>query len=128
LFKFFYIDFFQVQVVTTMTGMPEPNSFLLRAWASDPLISMSLQPKNHQIKLFRMKTSSTSPLSQPFPQLKLEDIKKKPAPFPLIPASLPEPELEEPESDLDLPSSVVEEIEVCNLTFVRKLSNSDWCW
>jgi hypothetical protein len=94
--------------------MPEPNSFLLRAWASDPLISMSLKPKPDQIKLWMNPSTTwstvTSPPRQLSPKLELEDIKK---PFPLIPASLLEPE----EFDLDLPSSVVEEIEVCYLIF-----------
>jgi hypothetical protein len=108
-FKFFYIDFFPS---ATITCMPKLNSFLLRAWASDPLISMSLKPKPDQIKLWMNPntTWSTSPPRELSPKLELEDIKK---PFPLIPPSLLEPE----EFDLDLPSSVVEEIEVCYLIF-----------
>lgn len=65
--------------------MPEPNSFLLRAWASDPLVSMSLLPKKTQL------------------DPKLEPVDS-------ISASSLEQELEV--SDYDLPSSVVEELEI----------------
>jgi hypothetical protein len=86
--------------------MPEPNTFLLRAFANDPLISMSLQPpKKNQLD----QTSTSHPLSShPSHQFQVESNTNKPGTS-KIPASSLEGEVAD---DSDLPSSVVEEIEV----------------
>ena len=68
--------------------MPEPNSFLLRALAQDPLLSMSLVPKNTQ---------------------KDDALAGKPG---LQGISIRTSGLDEEVSDSDLPSSIVDEIEV----------------
>jgi hypothetical protein len=92
--------------------MPEINTFLARAWANDPLISMSLLPKKTQLDNLDHHTtpSQAGATSLACPQLKpsdsaqLEDLIK--------PKSNAASPLEPEESDSDLPSSVVEEIEV----------------
>ena len=79
-----------------VTDMPEPNKFLLSALAQDPLISSSLVPKNPQ-------KDETTQAGKP--GIQLEGI------------SIHTSGLEEELSDLDLPSSVVDEIEVRFLIF-----------
>lgn len=75
--------------------MPEPNTFLLRALADDPLMSMSLLP-NNELKL----DINTGSLVN--------------SGVNLLHASESSFEAPAEVSDSDLPSSVVEEIEVCN--------------
>jgi hypothetical protein len=87
--------------------------FLSRAWADDPLISMSLLPKKALLDQLELqvetsdsdKPSTSRPGPQPYPQLNLlEDITK--------PNSTATSPLEPEELDLDLPSSVTEELEI----------------
>ena len=75
-----------------VTDMPEPNNFLLSALAQDPLLSMSLVPKNTQ----NLKDDSDTQAGKP----DLQGI------------SIRTSALEEEVTDSDLPSSVVDEIEV----------------
>ena len=94
--------------------MPEPT-FLLRAWANDPLMSLSLLPPKSLLdqKKLELGTSKSQPSLSPRHsragessqalQVQLEDTNK-----PIIPV----PPLEQELSDSDLPTSVVEEIEV----------------
>lgn len=79
-------------------AMPDANTFLSRAWAYDPLISMSLlPPKNAWLDETkpRLSTSGSYPHPSESESPQLEDTNK---------------DLEI--SDLDLPSSEVDEIEV----------------
>ena len=85
--------------------MPGTSAFLLRALAYDPMSSTSLL---HQTKL---STGISHPQPPPPLALQLEDIMMKPDPDS---TAASEPLLEQEELDLDLPSSIVEEIEVCN--------------
>jgi len=89
--------------------MPEPNAFLLRAWADDPLMSMSLVPPKKTQSDQSKPGIDTSHPSHPSlqVQLKVEDI-VKPVQVVTIPAS----PLEQEVSDSELPSSLVDEIEV----------------
>jgi hypothetical protein len=98
--------------------MPELNTFLSRALASDPLMtSMTLLPK---------KTGTSHPPSQPSLQLECEDIHTQAGNLNLKPVQVSIPASESPleqalevsDSDSNLPSSVVEEIEVCSLIFI----------
>jgi hypothetical protein len=84
--------------------MAGSNTFLSRALASDPLMTMSLLPRNARLDQTNLKLTSRP---QPSPQL--EDIIKPTGNSESIAASPLEPD----GSDLDLPSSVFEEIEVC---------------
>jgi hypothetical protein len=87
---------------------PTRNTFLLRALADDPLMTMSLVPKKTQIDQTIPSTSESYPPSYPFQVESLEDFENinKPA----ILASTMDQEVAG--SDSDLPSSVVDEIEV----------------
>ena len=84
-----------------------PN-FLLRAWAEDPLMSVSLMvPKKPQLD--QTVQSSTSHVPTPS-HPSLENIKKPSVASQVF--SIPASRLEQELSDSDLPSSVVDEIEV----------------
>ena len=112
--------------------MPDSNTFLSRACANDPLIFPSLWPKKLPSQLDRdnwkhdwQTPSHHDPLSQLSSGPQIEDFNKPDS----IAASPLDPEV----SDLDLPSSVVEEIEVISIDYLllvtmRKIYQTCFRW